>query len=71
MELALDMSTQKLQLVKKSDQELLLDEVWRKGLQFQILNSGKSKVQLPVRLVRECVQCYFRKLYTRGGNTRH
>jgi len=45
MEPALDMSTQKFQLVKKSDQELLLDEAWRKGLQFQILNSGKSKVQ--------------------------
>lgn len=39
MKLVLRLSTQ------KSDQELLLDEAWRKGIQFQILNSGKSKVQ--------------------------
>jgi len=47
MKPALGMSTQMFQVVKKSDQELLLDEAWKKGLQFQILNSGKSKVQLP------------------------
>jgi len=45
MKPALDMSTQNFHLVNKSDQKLLLYEAWRKGLQFQILSSGKSKVQ--------------------------